>query len=157
MVSNGYARLSSPSDLVTSVSSNSVTVITPGAGCSITSTATVSTAVAADGATFFAAARLGLALATARFAAFFPRAALDSFLALGSNFAPFLFWTFDDFFLRLAIVDPLFWLALRKLIDDRSKDNQLRVAATHSTGYQQTFSGFICPYPPHLSTLHVRR
>ena len=106
---------------------------------------------------FLAGARLGLAVAAGRFAAAFPRAALDGFLALGRALAPFFFWTFDDFFLRLAIVDPLFWLALRKLIDDRSKDNQLRVAATHSRGYQQTFSGFICPYPPHLSTLHVRR
>ena len=32
---------------------------------------------------FFIGARLGLALATARFAAAFPRVALDSFLALG--------------------------------------------------------------------------
>jgi hypothetical protein len=28
-------------------------------------------------------------------------------LALGRAFAPFLFWTFDDCFLRLAMVDPL--------------------------------------------------
>ena len=83
-----------------------MTVITPGAGCSITSTATVS-----DGATgsaaFFIGARLGLALATARFAAAFPRVAVDSFLALGRAFAPFLFWTVTDCFLRFAVVDPL--------------------------------------------------
>jgi hypothetical protein len=62
------------------VSSTSVTVITPGAGCSITSTATVSTAGAAGcfpfRATFFAGARLGLALATVRFGAFAALAAL---------------------------------------------------------------------------------
>jgi hypothetical protein len=84
-----------------------VTVITPGAGRSITSTATVSTTGAIGRAAFFTAARLGLALATAGFAAAFPRAAFDSFLALGRAFAPFLFWTFDDCFLRFAIVDPL--------------------------------------------------
>jgi hypothetical protein len=32
---------------------------------------------------------------------------LDSFLPLGRVLAPFLFWTFDDCFLRLAMVDPL--------------------------------------------------
>src|SRR5262252_8152866 len=90
--------------LRTSVSSTSVTVITPGAGCSITSTATVSTTGATGRAAFFTGARLGLAPA---FATTFPRAALDSFLALGRAFAPFLFWTFDDCFLRLAMVDPL--------------------------------------------------
>ena len=80
--------------------------ITPGAGCSITSTATVSTAGATSSAAFFIGARLGLALATARFAAAFPRVAVDSFLALGRAFAPFLFWTFADCFLRFAMVDP---------------------------------------------------
>jgi hypothetical protein len=72
--------------------------------------ATVSTAGATGGAAFFIGGRLGLALATARFAAAFPRAAFDSFLLLGRAFAPFLFWTFDDCFLRLAMIDP--WLAL---------------------------------------------
>src|SRR6516165_8815959 len=91
----------------TSVSSTSVTVITPGAGCSITSTATVSTAGATGRAAFFPGARLGLVLAAAPAATAFPRVALDSFLALGRAFAPFLFWTFDDCFLRLAMVDPL--------------------------------------------------
>jgi hypothetical protein len=79
---------------------------------------------------FFAGARLGLVLATVSFAAAFPRAAL----------APFFFWTFDDYFLRLAIVGPRFWLALRKRIDARSRDNRPRVAATYPESYQQTFS-----------------
>src|SRR6516225_8198690 len=82
-------------------------IITPGAGCSITSTATVSTTGATGRAAFFTGARLGLALAAAPFATAFPRVTLDSFLALGRAFAPFLFWTFDDCFLRLAMVDPL--------------------------------------------------
>ena len=81
---------------------------------------------------FFAGARLGLVLATVSFAAAFPRAAL----------APFFFWTFDDYFLRLAIVGPLFWLALRKRIDARSRDNRPRVAATYPESYQQTFSAW---------------
>jgi hypothetical protein len=63
---------------------------------------------------------LGLALATARFAAGFPRAAFDSFLALGRAFAPFCFWTFDDCFLRFALVEP--WLALRITKDTVSFD-----------------------------------
>jgi hypothetical protein len=123
-----------------------------GAGCSTTSTATFSTAVATGGATFFAALRLGLALATTRFVAF-PAA----FLAFGSDFAPFLFWTFDDFFLRLAIVDPLFWLALCKRIDANSQKTT-RPESRQPTlwGYQQTLSGLYLPYP-HLSTLHMRR
>ena len=75
----------------------------------------VSTAGATGGAAFFIDGRLGLALATARFAAAFPRAAFDSFLLLGRAFAPFLFWTFDDCFLRLAMTDPC--LALGITID----------------------------------------
>jgi hypothetical protein len=89
-----------------SVSSAFGTVITSGAGCSITSTGTASTAGATGRATFFTGARLGLALATARFAAVFSRVALDSFLPLGRAFDPFLFWTFADCFLRFAMVDP---------------------------------------------------
>ena len=69
--------------LRTSVSSTSVTVITPGAGCSSTSTATVSTTGATGcftfRAAFFTGAGLGLALATVRFVAF---AALDTLRAL---------------------------------------------------------------------------
>jgi hypothetical protein len=86
--------------------------MTPGAGGSITSTATVSTTGAAGcftfRAAFFAGALFGLALATVRFAAFvradlraFPREAefpLRSFPC---------FCTFDPF-LRLAMIAP--WL-----------------------------------------------
>ena len=68
---------------------------------------------------FFAGARLGLALATARFVAAFPRAALDSFLALGRAVAPFLFWTFDDCFSRLAMIDPLAWRSANALRPDQ--------------------------------------
>ncbi len=87
-----------------------MTVITPGAGCSITSTATVSIAGATDGftfrAAFFTGAGLGLALATVRFVAF---ATLDALrvlprLAELRSFARFC--TFDAF-LRLAMIDPL--------------------------------------------------
>jgi hypothetical protein len=63
--------------LRTSVSSTSVTVITPGAGCSITSTATVSTTGVTGcftfRAAFFTGVGLGFALATVRFAGSFPR------------------------------------------------------------------------------------
>jgi hypothetical protein len=94
-----------------------VTVITPGAGCSITSTATVSTTGATGGfsfrATFFTGARLGLALATVLFVAF---AALDTLRALLrlAEFALRCFarCTFDPF-LRLAMIRPPFWLVLR--------------------------------------------
>jgi hypothetical protein len=134
--------------LRSSVSSTSVTVITPGAGCSITSTATVSTAGAVECfIRLFAGARLGLALATVCCAAAFPRAALDGFLAFGRAVAPFFFWTFDDCFLRLAIVGPLFWLAPRKRIDARSRDNRHRVAATYPESYQQTFSAWAALIP----------
>jgi hypothetical protein len=94
------------------VSSTSVTVITPGAGCSITSTATVSTAGAIGcftfRATFFTDAGLGLALATVRFVAF-ALANLDTLRALPRlaalrSFARFC--TFDAF-LRLAMIAPL--------------------------------------------------
>jgi hypothetical protein len=100
-----------------------VTVITLGAGCSITSTATVSTTGATGcfirsfHAAFFTGVRLGLALATVRFVAF-PRVDLDTLLAL-PRVAEFplgsfpRFCTFDRF-LRLAMIDPLFWLVLRK-------------------------------------------
>src|SRR5436190_10502709 len=84
----------------------------PGAGCSITSTATISTAGATGcfkrRAAFFTGARLGLALAAVRFDAF-PRAALDTPRALPGLAAlrsfP-RFWTFDPF-LRLAMIAPL--------------------------------------------------
>jgi hypothetical protein len=90
-----------------------VTVITSGAGCSITPTATVSITGATGGftfrAAFFAGARFGVALATARFATF----ALDTLRALPRlakfplrSFARFC--TFDGF-LRLAMIAPLGW------------------------------------------------
>jgi hypothetical protein len=78
------------------------------------STATVSTAAVTGPAAFFTCARLGLALATVRFVTF-PRAALDSLRVLGRAVVPLLFWTFDDCFLRLAMIDPS-RLVLRKAL-----------------------------------------
>ena len=95
----------------TSVSSTSVTVITPGAGCSIASTATVSTTAAIGcftfRAVFFTGARLGLALAAIGFVAF---AALDALRGL-PRLAEFAFGGFPRFctfdpFLRLAMINP---------------------------------------------------
>jgi hypothetical protein len=99
----------------TSVPSTSATVITPGAGCSITSTALVSTTgrfrTSFRGA-FFTGARLDFALATVRFVAFAAMAALRDLPRLAEfplrSFARFC--TFDAF-LRLAMIDP--WLVLR--------------------------------------------
>jgi hypothetical protein len=74
-------------------------------------------------ATFFAAARLGFALATVRFVAF---AALDALRALPRlaelrSFARLC--TFDPF-LRLAMIDPL-WLVLRNaLMPDQKTTGQ---------------------------------
>jgi hypothetical protein len=88
-----------------SVSSTSVTAITPGAVCSITSTATVSTTGTAGAFTFRAAffngAGFGLALATVRFAALrgLPRLAEFPVRSLTR------FCTFDPF-LRLAMIAP---------------------------------------------------
>jgi hypothetical protein len=99
-----------PVQLALRVSSTSVTVITPGAGCSITSTATVSTTGLTGcftlRAAFFTGAGLGFALATVRFVAF---AALTTLRALPRlaelrRFARFC--TFDAFLL-LAMIDPL--------------------------------------------------
>jgi len=89
-----------------------VTVITPGAGRSITSRATVSTAGVTGCLTFregfFTGVRLDFALATVRFVAF---ADLDTLRAL-TRLAEFprraRFCTFDAF-LRLAIIAPLVW------------------------------------------------
>ncbi len=90
------------------VSPTSVTVITPGAGCSITSRATVSITGATGGftfrAAFFTGARLAFALATTRFAALdtlrgLPRLAELPFRNLARLF------TFDPF-LRLAVIVP---------------------------------------------------
>jgi hypothetical protein len=85
-----------------------VTVITPGAGCPITSTATLSTTGATGRftfrAAFFAGAGFGFALATVRFAALatlrgLPRLAEFSL----RSFARFCGF---DCFLRLAMIDP---------------------------------------------------
>jgi hypothetical protein len=90
-----------------------VTVITPGAGRSITSTATVSTTGVTDCFTFrtafFTGACLGLAVAAVRFVAF-PLADLDTLRAL-PRVADFLLGSFPRFctfdaFLRLAMIDP---------------------------------------------------
>jgi hypothetical protein len=123
------ARFSSP--YVTSISSTSVTVITSGVGCSITSTATVSTNGAIGcftfRATFFTGAGLGLGRATVRFVAF---AALDTLRALARlaelrSLAGFC--TFDAF-LRLAMIAPL---VLRN-------DTTVQVAASYQiASYQQ--------------------
>jgi hypothetical protein len=92
------------------VSSTSVTVIMPGAGCSITSTATVSTTGATGRFTFRAAflagAGLGLALATVGFVAFAALAALRALPRLAELRSFARFCTFDAF-LRLAMIDPL--------------------------------------------------
>ena len=99
-----------PVQLALRVSSTSVTVITSGAGRSITSTATVSTAVTTGcsirRAAFFTSARFGLALATVCFAAF-ARRDLRAF----PDVVEFLLRSFPrfctfDFFLRLAMVHP---------------------------------------------------
>jgi hypothetical protein len=93
-------------------------VITPGAGCSITSTATISTAGATGcftfRAAFFAVPRLGFALATVRFAALatlraLPRLAefpLRSFARLRAF----------DAFLRLAMIVPWVWPVIRNTL-----------------------------------------
>jgi hypothetical protein len=84
----------------------SVTVITPGAGCSIGSTATVSTTGCFTfRAAFFTGASLGLALATVRFAAFAILRALPRLAEFLLGSFP-RFCTFDAF-LRLAMIDPL--------------------------------------------------
>jgi hypothetical protein len=120
-----------------------VTLITPGAGCSITSTATVSTTGVTGWftfrAAFFTGARLGFAFATVRFVAF-PRAALATLRAL-PRFAEFLLrslarlCTFDPF-LRLAMIRP------RSLIGCSATDmmSDHKVAATYQTSYHQISS-----------------
>src|SRR4029077_19251742 len=107
------------------------------------STATVSTAGATGcfirrisfRAAFLTGARFGLAPATVRFAAAFPRAALT----LGRAVAPFLFLTLDDCFLRLAMIDPRSsWRSANALMLDQ-KTPPLS-PATHPKGYQQMIS-----------------
>jgi hypothetical protein len=97
-----------PVQLALRISSTSVTAITPGAGCSITSTATVSTTGATGCFTFrtafFTGAAFGFALATVRFAAFATLRGLPRLAEFPlRSFARFC--TFDCF-LRLAIIDP---------------------------------------------------
>ena len=71
---NAVKAVRGPVQLALRVSSTSVTVITAGAGCSITSTAMVSTTGVTGcftfRAAFFTGAGLGLALATVGFVAF---------------------------------------------------------------------------------------
>src|SRR4029077_10321216 len=102
------------------------------------STATVSTAAVTGPAAFFTCARLGLALATVRFVTF-PRAALDSLRVLGRAVVPLLFWTFDDCFLRLAMIDPS-RLVLRKALMPNIKSNPAEFPATYPMSYQQMIS-----------------
>jgi hypothetical protein len=106
---------------------------TPGAGCSITSAATVSTTGATGcftfRATFFTGAGLGLAFAVVGFVAF---AAFDGLRALPRAVAAFLCCAFDCF-LRLAMIDPLglirapqrcplikSWQPIKRVITDRN-------------------------------------
>jgi hypothetical protein len=104
-----------PSSRVT-VSSNSVTVIRPGAGCSTTSTITVSRTgsfrTSFPGA-FFTAARFGLDLATVRFVAFADFATVAALPRLAEFPLRSLprFCTFALFF-RLAMIAP-HWCSVR--------------------------------------------
>jgi hypothetical protein len=117
--------------LRTSVSSTSVTVITPGAGCSITSTMTVSTTGATGcftfRAAFFTGAGLGLALATTRFAVLATLRALPRLAEFALRSLARL-CTFDPF-LRLAMIAPVL-VGAPKRID-------ARVPATTQSSYQQ--------------------
>src|SRR4029077_7071969 len=96
-------------------------------------------------AAFFTCARLGLALATVRFVTF-PRAVLDSLRVLGRAVVPFLFWTFDDCFLRLAMIDPS-RLVLRKALMPISRDSPAEFPATHPMSYQQIQLGATAHWP----------
>jgi hypothetical protein len=137
--SHRYCQLA----LRTSVSSTSVTVITPGAGCSITSTATASTTGATGcftfRAAFFTGVRLGLALATVlacavlralpRFAEFLFRS-----LARLCTFVPFL---------RLAMIAP-FGAAERYNCPSRSELSNIsyqQIAVLSARGQALCFLG----------------
>jgi hypothetical protein len=106
-----------------------VTAITPGADCSIVSTATVSTTGATDcfRAAFFTGARLGLALATVLACAV---------LRALPRFAEFLFrslarlCTFDPF-LRLAMIRPVLVGGPQRMMSDQ------KGPATDQTSYHQ--------------------
>src|SRR5271157_3087212 len=106
---NAVKAVRAPVQLALRVSSISVTVITPGAGCSITSTATVSTTGVTGFFTFreafFTGAGLGLALATVRFVGFAALAALRVLPRLAALRSFARFCTFDAF-LRLATIAP---------------------------------------------------
>ena len=102
-------------------------VITPGAGCSIRSTTTVSTTGfftrrTTFGAAFFTGAGLGLALATVRFVTFAALATLRALPRLAELCRFARFCTFARF-LRLAMIDPL---VLRD-------DTTVQVAARYQT------------------------
>ncbi len=125
---NAVKAVRGPVQLALRVSSTSVTVITPGAGCSITSTATISTTGVTGRftfrAAFFTGEGFGLALATVRVVAL---AALDALRALPRlaefplrSFARFC--TFDAF-LRLAMIAP----------PDACNDTTVQVAARYQT------------------------
>jgi hypothetical protein len=105
---DGFAVLSRRPQLALRISSTSVTVITSGAGCSIASTATVSTTGVTGGftfrAAFFAGACLGFAFATVRFAAFATLRALPRLAEFPLRSFP-RFCTFDRV-LRLAMIAP---------------------------------------------------
>jgi hypothetical protein len=119
-----------------------VTVITPGAGCSITSTATVSTTGVTGcftfRAAFFTGAGFGLALATVRFVAFAAFDTLRAFPRLAEfplrSFARFC--TFDAF-LRLAMIDPPGCMSATGYshgIDDQRTNGQ--ISAPYPTSFQ---------------------
>src|SRR5215468_9026477 len=107
--SSEYRSAGKPQPHLPTFASTSVTVIGPGAGCPITSTAAVSTTGATGcftfRAVFFTGAGLGLALATVRFAAL---ATLRALLRLAEFPRRSLarLCTFDPF-LRLAMIGPL--------------------------------------------------
>jgi len=112
-----------------------VTVITPGAGCSITSAATVSTTGATGGftfrATFFTGAGLGLALATGRFAVLVTLRALLRLAEFALRSLARL-CVFDPF-LRLAMIFP-------PVLSGASKSaltQHGQVPATKQSSYQQ--------------------
>ena len=106
---NAVKAVRGPVQLALRVSSTSVTVITPGAGCSITSTATVSTTGVTGcftfRAAFFAGAGLGLALATVGFARGTALAALRALPRL-AELRSFARFCTSDAFLRVAMIDP---------------------------------------------------
>ena len=109
-----------------------MTVITPGAGCSTTSTTTVSRTGcfrASFPGAFFTAARLGLGLATVRFVAFADFAPLAALPRLAEFPLCSLarFWTFDPFF-RLAMIAPF---------GAPQRYNPLSRAKHQTAGYQQ--------------------